>query len=147
MSPHSLAIEIVEADLARPEHQRAVCEMLDAYARDPMGGERPLEDDVRQRLVPALREHPTTVILACTCRAESDRHHRGLLARTARTSDRHILGFVDGVSERLAGDSEKHREGNAEAFGQGVDLARVQIPLAVQDFGDNAVRVVLRQLR
>jgi GNAT superfamily N-acetyltransferase len=63
MSPHSLAIEIVEADLARPEHQRAVCEMLDAYARDPMGGARPLAADVLERLVPALREHPTTVIL------------------------------------------------------------------------------------
>ena len=63
MSSRDATIEIVEADLARPEHQRAVCEMLDAYARDPMGGGRPLEADVRARLVPALREHPTTVIL------------------------------------------------------------------------------------
>jgi len=63
MSSRHSTIEIVEADLARPEHQRAVCEMLDAYARDPMGTGRPLDEDVRARLVPALREHPTTVIL------------------------------------------------------------------------------------
>ncbi len=56
-------IGIIEADLAQPSHQRAVCEMLDAYARDPMGGGRPLEDAVRERLVPALRDHPTTLIL------------------------------------------------------------------------------------
>jgi GNAT superfamily N-acetyltransferase len=63
MSLTNSKIEIMEADLARPEHQRAVCAMLDAYARDPMGGGRPLEDDARERLVPGLREHPTTVIL------------------------------------------------------------------------------------
>jgi GNAT superfamily N-acetyltransferase len=37
--------------------------MLDAYASDPMGGGAPLADDVRERLVSGLREHPTTVIL------------------------------------------------------------------------------------
>ncbi len=63
MSVRDSTIEIVEADLARAEHQRAVREMLDAYARDPQGGGQPLGDDVRERLVPALREHPTTVIL------------------------------------------------------------------------------------
>jgi GNAT superfamily N-acetyltransferase len=56
-------IAIVDAVLTRPEHQDAVRELLDAYASDPMGGAQPLDDDVRERLVPALREHPTTVIL------------------------------------------------------------------------------------
>ena len=56
-------IEVVEADLALPEHQRAVVEMEDAYALDGFGNGRPLEDDVRERLVEGLREHPTTVIL------------------------------------------------------------------------------------
>ncbi len=32
--------------------------LLGAYARDPMGGGAPLSEDVRERLVPALAEHP-----------------------------------------------------------------------------------------
>jgi len=57
------SIVVVEADFDRTEHQQAICEMLDAYSRDPMGNSRPLEPDVRERLVPALREHPTAVVL------------------------------------------------------------------------------------
>ena len=56
------AVEIVEADLDREAHQRAVVELIDAYARDPMGGGRPLSGDVRSALIPALRRHPTTLI-------------------------------------------------------------------------------------
>lgn len=57
------SIIVVEADFNRPEHQQAICDMLDAYSCDPMGNHRPLEPEVRERLVPALREHPTTVVL------------------------------------------------------------------------------------
>ncbi len=63
MSGPPMTIEIVEADLERPEHQQAVCKMLDAYASDPMGGGQPLEEEVRERLVPGLQEHPTTEIV------------------------------------------------------------------------------------
>jgi GNAT superfamily N-acetyltransferase len=63
MSDDGATITIVDAELTCPEHESAVLAMLDAYASDPQGGGQPLEDDVRQRLVPALREHPTTVIL------------------------------------------------------------------------------------
>jgi len=35
--------------------------MIDAYSRDPMGDGKPLPDDVKQRLIPGLREHPTTL--------------------------------------------------------------------------------------
>jgi GNAT superfamily N-acetyltransferase len=55
-------ITIVEADLDRPEHQRAVLELTDAYARDSMGNGRPLSDEVRRALIPGLQKHPTTVI-------------------------------------------------------------------------------------
>jgi GNAT superfamily N-acetyltransferase len=55
-------IEILEADLDRPEHQQAVLAMVDSYARDPMGNGRPLSDDVRRALIPGLRAHPTTLI-------------------------------------------------------------------------------------
>lgn len=55
-------IEIIEADLSRGDHQRAVVDLVDAYARDPMGGGQPLPDDVRNALIPGLRDHPTTLI-------------------------------------------------------------------------------------
>jgi ribosomal protein S18 acetylase RimI-like enzyme len=59
----SSSIRIVEADLRLPEHQEAVLAMVDAYSRDSMGDAKPLEPDVRERLVPALQKHPTTLIL------------------------------------------------------------------------------------
>jgi len=57
-----LKVEIVEADLDRPEHQHAVLELTDAYARDPMGNGKPLSDEVRRALIPGLQQHPTTII-------------------------------------------------------------------------------------
>lgn len=58
-----ITIEIVAADLARPEHQRAVVEMVDAYCRDPMANGRPLDGRVREQLIPALREQPLALTL------------------------------------------------------------------------------------
>jgi GNAT superfamily N-acetyltransferase len=63
MNDGDSAITIVDAELTCPEHESAVLELLDAYARDPTGGGQPLTEDVRTRLIPALREHPTTVVL------------------------------------------------------------------------------------
>ncbi len=57
-----LPIEVIEADLDRAEHQRAVMELVDAYAADPMGNGRPLADEVRRSLIPGLQKHPTTVV-------------------------------------------------------------------------------------
>lgn len=54
--------EVIEAQLALPEHQRAVVAMTAAYAMDVMGNGGPLPPDVLARLVPALREHPTTLV-------------------------------------------------------------------------------------
>jgi GNAT superfamily N-acetyltransferase len=55
-------ITIIEADLDRPAHQEAIVAMINAYARDPMGIGRNLPDEVRRRLLPALRQHPTTLV-------------------------------------------------------------------------------------
>ena len=44
------------------EHQEAVLAMVDAYSRDAMGNGKPLDQDVRTRLIPGLRRHPTTLI-------------------------------------------------------------------------------------
>jgi ribosomal protein S18 acetylase RimI-like enzyme len=58
-----MSIRIVEADLSLAEHQEAVLAMVDAYSRDAMGNGKPLDQDVRTRLIPGLRRHPTTLIL------------------------------------------------------------------------------------
>jgi ribosomal protein S18 acetylase RimI-like enzyme len=57
-----VTVEIVQADLQRPEHQRDVLAMTQAYARDPMGNGAPLPPEVAERLIPGLRAHPTTLI-------------------------------------------------------------------------------------
>ena len=58
-----MPIEIRDADLADPADAASVEALVDAYARDPMGGGAPLPADVRARLVPGLRAHPTTLVL------------------------------------------------------------------------------------
>jgi GNAT superfamily N-acetyltransferase len=58
-----MTVEIVEADLARADHQRNVVELTNAYARDAMGGGRPLTADASERLIAGLLAQPTTLIL------------------------------------------------------------------------------------
>ena len=65
------SIAIVEAQLDRPEHQRAVVELTDAYSRDPMGDGHPLAPEVREALIPGLRQHPTTLIFLAYDGAEA----------------------------------------------------------------------------
>jgi ribosomal protein S18 acetylase RimI-like enzyme len=55
-------VTIIEADLTAPPHQQAVVHLINNYARDPMGGGRDLPPDVRERLIPGLRQHPTTLV-------------------------------------------------------------------------------------
>jgi GNAT superfamily N-acetyltransferase len=54
-------ISVLRADLDRADHQQAIVDLIDAYSRDPMGDEQPLPEDVKARLIPGLREHPTTI--------------------------------------------------------------------------------------
>ena len=56
-------IEIVEANLADPAHAESVLAVLDSYVLDPMRGATPLPTEVRQRVVPGLRAHPTSLVL------------------------------------------------------------------------------------
>ena len=58
-----MAIEIREADLGNAEDAQALLAVLDSYATDEMGGRAPLDADVRQRLVPALREQANALVL------------------------------------------------------------------------------------
>ena len=63
MSLAETTVTIVEADLADPAHARDVVAMTAAYAEDAMGNARPLDREVLERLVPALRALPTTLVL------------------------------------------------------------------------------------
>ncbi|MBC2709600.1 MAG: GNAT family N-acetyltransferase [Desulfosarcina sp.] len=56
------SVEILEADLKRKDHQKAVVELIDAYAMDPMGNGGPLPVEVKTALIPGLMNHPTTLI-------------------------------------------------------------------------------------
>lgn len=47
-------VRVCRADYARPSHARALVALLDAYARDPMGGGESLSDFARANLVDAL---------------------------------------------------------------------------------------------
>jgi GNAT superfamily N-acetyltransferase len=62
-SPDDVPVQIVEADLDRADHQGAVLALTAAYARDPMGRGEPLPEEVLDKLIGGLRNHPTTVIL------------------------------------------------------------------------------------
>jgi ribosomal protein S18 acetylase RimI-like enzyme len=55
-------ITITEANLDHPAHQDAIVALINAYARDPMGMGSDLPDEVRSRLLPALQQHPTTLV-------------------------------------------------------------------------------------
>lgn len=56
-------IQIVEAELALPEHASAVIQLMDEYARDPMGGGKVLPSYARANLVSELRKSETAHII------------------------------------------------------------------------------------
>jgi len=58
-----MTLRIRLADLADPCDALAIVTVIDSYASDPRGGGQPLPQDVRERLVPALRDHPTALVL------------------------------------------------------------------------------------
>ena len=51
-------IDVLMADYRNPEHARALVGLLDAYARDPAGGGRPLDSSVLAGLPAALAARP-----------------------------------------------------------------------------------------
>jgi len=61
--PQRPSTSIVRADLDNPAHQAAIVELVDAYARDPMGRGRPLPPAVRANLIPGLRQAPAVFVL------------------------------------------------------------------------------------
>ncbi len=54
-------IEIIQADLSQTRHASALVELLDAYARDPMGGGQPLAESTRRNLAAELHKRQDAV--------------------------------------------------------------------------------------
>ncbi|GAB3287539.1 GNAT family N-acetyltransferase [Pseudidiomarina andamanensis] len=57
-------LEIVLADYSNPKHRQAVVDMLDDYARDPMGGGEALPEATRENLIDemAKRDHVFSIL-------------------------------------------------------------------------------------
>jgi ribosomal protein S18 acetylase RimI-like enzyme len=58
-----VSYRIVDADLDEPSHAAGLVHCIDSYASEDMGGGHALSDDVKRRLVPGLKQHPTRLVL------------------------------------------------------------------------------------
>lgn len=54
-------VEIIQADLSVDEHCRAIVDLTDRYAREPMGMEQPLPKVVKESLIENLRNFPCSL--------------------------------------------------------------------------------------
>ncbi len=55
-------VTVLRADFDDPRHAAAIVEILDGYARDPMGGAHPLSDEVKASLVDGLKATPVAMV-------------------------------------------------------------------------------------
>jgi ribosomal protein S18 acetylase RimI-like enzyme len=53
-----MQVRVLEADYSNPWHAHSIVELLDSYARDPMGGGSALTVNTRQNLVASLSKIP-----------------------------------------------------------------------------------------
>lgn len=58
-------VSIIVADYRNPQHGKLIVELMDCYARDPMGGGQGLNDFAKSRLPAALAEVSGAVTLLC----------------------------------------------------------------------------------
>ena len=56
--PSTSCLRVCRADYANAAHASALLSLLDAYARDPMGGAEPLSEFAKSNLVTALAARP-----------------------------------------------------------------------------------------
>ena len=56
-------LQVREADFDDERDAEGIVAVLDSYASAPVGGGKPLAPDVRGRLIPMLRAHPTSLVL------------------------------------------------------------------------------------
>lgn len=57
-APAATSVRVLRAAYVDPVHAAAIVHLLDAYARDPMGGAHALSDFAKANLVPALAARP-----------------------------------------------------------------------------------------
>lgn len=62
MSDAPADLSVVQADLWRDDHARAVTALTAAYAQDAFGNGGPLAPDVLERLIPGLRSTTTAIV-------------------------------------------------------------------------------------
>lgn len=54
-------IEIIQADLDNPKHAADIVKIVDLFARDPMGQDEALEEEVRVDMIAEMKKIPTTM--------------------------------------------------------------------------------------
>lgn len=54
----AISLSLCQADYRDPAHMQALLDLLDGYARDPMGGAEPLSDFARANLPQAMAARP-----------------------------------------------------------------------------------------
>ena len=70
-TPHSF-LRICRADYANAAHAAALVSLLDAYAKDPMGGGEPLSDFAKTHLVASLATRPDAFSILAFAGVDSD---------------------------------------------------------------------------
>jgi ribosomal protein S18 acetylase RimI-like enzyme len=58
-----MILQVREADFDDERDAKGIIAVLDSYASAPIGGGQALAADVRERLIPMLRQHPTSLVL------------------------------------------------------------------------------------
>lgn len=56
-------IEIIPCDFNNPLHSQKTVELIDAYMQDPMGGGKPMPENMKKPLVEGLAGHPGVFVL------------------------------------------------------------------------------------
>ncbi len=51
-------LEIIKADLNNEQHSSAILELTNSYAKDPMGLDGPLKEEVKNKLIAELKKFP-----------------------------------------------------------------------------------------
>ncbi len=53
-------VKIIEADLENRKHASDIVKIVDLFARDPMGQDQPLDEEVRVDMIAEMKKIPTT---------------------------------------------------------------------------------------
>jgi ribosomal protein S18 acetylase RimI-like enzyme len=68
MSAHQ--VHVCQVDYSNPHHAKVLVKLLDAYARDPMGGGEPLSDFAKTHLLACLAARPTAFSVLAFAQAD-----------------------------------------------------------------------------